>query len=231
NESALGKHIRIGSPNDSGPWLTVVGVAADVLYDWTTHVPAPTIYRPLTQAPQAASLIGLRTSSDPDSLETAVRSRIAGIDPDLPAFDMKPLDVAIHESTVGMGYTGAMMGILGFIALAIAIVGIYGVMAYSVGERTKEFGLRMAIGARPRDILWLAGRHGLIVSAVAFAIGVPSAVVCSRLLASLVYGTSPGDPLVFVGVPLALFLAVIFAGYIPARRAMRVDPMVALRYE
>jgi putative ABC transport system permease protein len=231
NESALGKHIRIGSPNDSGPWLTVVGVAADVLYDWTTHVPAPTIYRPLTQAPQAASLIGIRTSSDPVSLETAVRSRIAGIDPDLPAFDMKSLDVAIHESTVGLGYTGAMMGILGFIALAIAIVGIYGVMAYSVGERTKEFGLRMAIGARPRDILWLAGRQGLMVSAVAFAIGVPSAVVCSRLLASLVYGTSPGDTLVFVGVPLALFLAVIFAGYIPARRAMRVDPMVALRYE
>ncbi len=230
-ENPLGKHIRIGGPNDSGPWLTVVGVASDVLYDWTTHSPTPTIYRPLTQAPQAASLIGIRTSFDPASLESAVRNRIAAIDPDLPAFDVKPLDVAIYESTVGLGYTGAMMGVLGLIALAVAVVGIYGVMAYSVGERTKEFGLRMAIGARPRDILWLAGRHGLIVSAIAFAIGLPSAIVCARLLASLVYGTSPGDPLVFLGVPLALFLAVILAGYIPARRAMRVDPMVALRYE
>jgi putative ABC transport system permease protein len=230
-QNPIGKHIRMGSPGDSSPWLTVVGVAADVLYDWTTHAPAPTIYRPLTQAPQAASLIGIRTSSNPASLETAVRSRIAAIDADLPAFDVKPLDVAIHESTVGLGYTGAMMGILGLIALAVAIVGIYGVMAYSVGERTKEFGLRMAIGARPRDILWLAGRQGLIVSAAAFAIGLPSAIVCSRLLAGLVYGTSAGDPLVFVGVPFALFLAVILAGYIPARRAMRVDPMVALRYE
>jgi putative ABC transport system permease protein len=230
-ESPLGKHIRVGAPKDSGPWLTVIGVAADVLYDWTTHVPAPTIYRPLTQAPQAASLIGLRTSSDPASLEAAARARIAGIDPDLPAFDVKPLDVAIHESTVGLGYTGAMMGILGFIALAVAVVGIYGVMAYSVGERTKEFGLRMALGARPRDILWLAGRKGLIVSAVAFAVGFPSSIVCARLLASLIFGTSPGDPFVFVCVPLALLLAVIFAGYIPARRATRVDPMVALRYE
>jgi putative ABC transport system permease protein len=230
-ESPLGKHIRVGAPKDSGPWLTVIGVAADVLYDWTTHVPAPTIYRPLTQAPQAASLIGLRTSSDPASLEAAARARIAGIDPDLPAFDVKPLDVAIHESTVGLGYTGAMMGILGLIALAVAVVGIYGVMAYSVGERTKEFGLRMALGARPRDILWLAGRKGLIVSAVAFAVGFPSSIVCARLLASLIFGTSPGDPFVFVCVPLALLLAVIFAGYIPARRATRVDPMVALRYE
>ena len=231
NENPLGKHIRIGPPNESGPWLTVVGVAADVLYDWTTHVPTPTIYRPLTQAPQAASLIGIRTSSDAASLETAVRSRIAGIDPDLPAFDVKPLDVAIHESTVGLGYTGAMMGILGLIALAVAVVGIYGVMAYSAGERTKEFGLRMALGARPRDILWLAGRKGLLVSAAAFAVGFPSSIVCARLLASLIYGTSPGDPYVFFGVPLALLLAVICAGYIPARRAMRVDPMVALRYE
>jgi putative ABC transport system permease protein len=230
-ESPLGKHLRVGGPNDSSPWLTVVGVAADVLYDWTSHVPAPTIYRPLTQAPVAAALLGIRTSSDPASFEPAVRGRIVAIDPDLPAFDVKPLDVAIHESTVGLGYTGAMMGILGLIALAVAVVGIYGVMAYSVGERTKEFGLRMAIGARPRDILWLAGRHGLLVSAAAFAIGLPSAIVSARLLASLVYGTSPGDPLVFVGVPLALFLAVILAGYIPARRAMRVDPMVALRYE
>jgi putative ABC transport system permease protein len=230
-QSPLGKHLRIGGPEDSSPWLTVVGVAADVLYDWTSHVAAPTIYRPLTQAPLAASLIGIRSSSDPASLESAVRGRIAAIDPDLPAFDIKPLDVAIHESTVGLGYTGAMMGILGLIALAVAVVGIYGVMAYSVGERTKEFGLRMAIGARPRDILWLAGRHGLLVSAAAFAIGLPSAIVSARLLASLVYGTSPGDPLVFVGVPLALFLALILAGYIPARRAMRVDPMVALRYE
>jgi putative ABC transport system permease protein len=230
-ESALGKHLRIGGPDDSSPWLTVVGVAADVLYDWTSHVPAPTIYRPLTQAPLAASLLGIRTSSGPASLEPAVRGRIAAIDPDLPAFDMKPLDVAIHESTVGLGYMGAMMGILGLIALAVAVVGIYGVMAYSVGERRKEFGLRMAIGARPRDILWLAGRHGLLISATAFAIGLPSAIASARLVASLVYGTNPGDPLVFVGVPLALFLAVILAGYIPARRAMRVDPMVALRYE
>ena len=230
-ESALGKRIRIGEPNGSGPWLTVVGVAADVLYDWTRNVPVPTVYRPLTQAPRAATLMGIRTSADPAALEPFVRGRFASLDPELPAFDVKPLDVAIYESTVGLGYTRAMMGILGVIALTVAMVGIYGVMAYSVGARTREFGVRMAVGARGIDILWLACRHGLLVSAAAFAIGLPAALVCVRLLARLVFGTSPGDPAVFVGVPLGLFAAVILAGFIPARHAMRVDPLAALRYE
>ena len=230
-ESALGKQIRIGGPADSGPWLTVVGITADVLYDWTNQVPPPTIYRPLTQAPQAASLLGIRTVGDPTSLGQATRARIASIDPELPAFDLKPLDVAIHESTVGLGYTGAMMGILGLIALAVAVVGIYGIMAYTVGERTNEFGVRIAMGAQREDILWLASRHGLLISAAAFAIGLPAAIAGARFLAGLIYGTSPGDPVVFAGVPIILFAAVLTAGYIPAHRATRVDPLAALRYE
>ena len=230
-ESALGKQIRIGGPADSGPWLTVVGITVDVLYDWTSQVPQPTIYRPLTQAPPAASLLGIRTAGDPASLEKAARSQIALIDSELPAFDIKPLDVAIHESTVGLGYTGAMMGILGLITLAVAVVGIYGVMAYTVGERTNEFGVRIAMGAQRKDILWLASRHGLLISAVAFAIGLPAAIASARLLAGLIYGTSPGDLAVFAGVPIILFAAVLIAGYFPARRATRVDPIAVLRYE
>jgi putative ABC transport system permease protein len=229
--SALGKQIRIGGPADSGPWLTVVGMTADVLYDWTSQVPQPTIYRPLAQAPPAASLLGIRTAGDPALLEKAARSRIAFIDSELPAFDVKPLDVAIHESTVGLGYTGTMMGILGLITLAVAVVGIYGVMAYTVGERTNEFGVRIAMGAQRKDILWLASRHGLLISAVAFAIGLPAAIASARLLAGLIYGASPGDPAVFAGVPIILFAAVLLAGYIPARRATQVDPIAALRYE
>ena len=168
---------------------------------------------------------------DPASLGQAARARIAAIDPELPAFDVKPLDVAIHESTVGLGYTGAMMGILGLITLAVAVVGIYGVMAYTVSERTNEFGVRIAMGAQRKDILWLASRHGLLISAVAFVIGLPAAVAGARLLAGLIYGTSPGDPVVFAGVPIILFAAVLTAGYIPARRATRVDPLAALRYQ
>ncbi len=230
-ESAVGKRIRMGAPDSSGPWLTVVGVAADVLYDWTSRVPQSTIYLPLPQAPNAVSLLAIRTDVDPASYVQATRARIAAIDPNLPAFDVKTLALAIHESTVGLGYTDGMMAVLGLIALAVAVVGVYGVMANSVGERTHEFGVRMALGAQPRDVLWLASRRGLLIAAAGFAIGVPAAIACARLLAALVYGASPSDPATFIGVPLLLGFAVSVACYIPARRAMRVDPLVALRYE
>jgi len=104
-------------------------------------------------------------------------------------------------------------------------------MAYTVGERTNEFGVRIAMGAQREDILWLASRHGLLISAAAFAIGLPAAIAGARFLAGLIYGTSPGDPVVFAGVPIILFAAVLTAGYIPAHRATRVDPLAALRYE
>src|SRR5436189_251801 len=113
----------------------------------------------------------------------------------------------------------------------LTVVGIYGIMAYTVGERTNEFGVRIAMGAEREDILWLASRHGLLISAAAFAIGLPAAIAGARFLAGLIYGTSPGDPVVFAGVPIILFAAVLTAGYIPAHRATRVDPLAALRYE
>src|SRR5206468_3821873 len=149
----------------------VVGIAGDVLYDWTSHMPQPALYRPLTQAPPAGSLLGIRVGATPNSYAAAVRARIAAIDPEMPPFDLKPLSDAIDESTVGLGYTSAMMGILGAIAFAISVVGVYGLMTYTVGERVHEFGIRIALGARRRDVLWLVSRYGLLLVVAGLAIG------------------------------------------------------------
>lgn len=230
-QSAIGRHIQLGNANSTQPWLTIVGVAANVLYDWTDQLPEPAIYVPYEQAPLSETFLAIRTNADAAGFSANARAAIASIDPQLPAFNVMPLSSAIHESIVGLAFTADMMGALGFIALLIALVGVYGVMSYAVAERTHEFGVRMALGAKPRDVLWLVSRRGAWLAGAGIVIGVPLAVLTARALATLIYGTSAMDLNVFAGIAGLVALVIAAACYIPARRAMKVDPMVALRYE
>jgi putative ABC transport system permease protein len=161
----------------------------------------------------------------------AIRGSVASVDPDQPVYDAMTLERVISNAIVGLSYVAANMGVLGLIALVLASVGVYGVMAYAVTERTHEIGVRLALGARPSDVMKMLISRGLVLTAIGIAIGLPMTFALERLLASLLFGVSATDLISFGGGAAALAVVALLACYFPARRAMRVDPMVALRYE
>jgi len=230
-ESAIGKRIRGGRPGDN-PWLTIVGVTGEVKYEWIKSAPEQAFYRPYSQAARHFSSIALRVASgDPMQLADTVRRRIAAIDPDLPLYDMKTHARLIYESTIGLAYPAVMLAVIGAMGLLLSAVGVYGVMAYAVADRTREFGIRMALGAPPADVLRLVLRRGAALTLTGLAVGLPGAYALAQLLAGVLFGINAGDATTFAGVPLLLTAVAALACYVPARRAARVDPLVALRYE
>ncbi len=230
DENPLGKKVRVGD-DDSNPWLTVVGVVDDVHYNWLQKNDIPTLYRPYRQNPPHYTTVVLRTDGDPLAFVSAVRSKFAAIDSELPIYEVKPLDVVINESIVGIAYVAAMMAAIGVIALVLASVGVYGVMSYSVSERTHEMGIRMAMGATAAAIHRLIIGNGMLLTGIGIAIGLPLAFGLARALSSLLFGVNAADPFAFIGLPLILASVAALASYLPARRAVRVDPLTALRYE
>jgi putative ABC transport system permease protein len=230
-ENPIGKKIKIGKTNSDGAWMTIVGIVDDIHYTWINKQELPTIYRSYRQAPPFYGSLILRTEGNPLTFVPVVRSEVAAVDPNLPLFDVLPLDRVITNSIVGIAYVAAMMAVLGLIALVLASVGIYGVMSYSVGERTHEIGVRMAMGATSKDVQRLILRTGLSLTIIGMAIGLPLALGLAYLLSSLLFGVKAADPFAFLGLPLLLAGVATVACYLPARRAVRLDPLAALRYE
>ena len=230
-QDVMGKRIKQGRPISIEPWLTIVGVVDDTKYNPYFQAVDGVVYMPYAQNANMNAAFLLRTKGDPLRLVPAARATVRSVDPEQPIYELKTLARLTYEELVGFWFVAALMGALGVIALVLASSGVYGVMAHSVTERTHEIGIRLALGAEPGRVLrWIAGR-GLRLAVIGLGIGFVLAFALARLLSSLVLGVSVNDPLIFVGGPAFLGAVALAASYVPARRAMRVDPLVALRYE
>jgi putative ABC transport system permease protein len=225
NEDPIGHRIKT---ND---WSTIVGVVGSVKHAVVSARPEPQVYFPETQSPDRAMAVTLRAAGDPLRLAAAVRDTVRALDPGLPVLKLRTMQQVVLDSLSDERLMTSFVAGLGAFALLLAAIGIYGVIAYSVTQRTKEMGVRMALGATPGNVLRLVVRKGALLAVVGVALGVPAALAAARVMRSLLYGVSPHDLTVFAGVPLLLLLVALAASYIPARRAARVDPLVALREE
>jgi len=216
-----------------GEWFTIVGVARDSKYHRVTENPQPYFYIPIRQIfrPEYGLTFHLRTSGSMSEAMVALRREASAIDPAITIFDAEPMTEYISASLFGAKITADLLCLLSGIGLLLAVMGLYGVMAYSVAQRTREFGVRVAIGARQTDILRLILSESARLALFGTVAGLILAAVSTRMVASQIYDVSPLDPLTFAGVGLALMAIAFLASYIPAYRAAKVDPMVALRYE
>ena len=219
------------SDGADAPKVTVVGVVADVSHATYDREPRATMYLPYQQAPALWMDVGVRTAGDPLRLAPAIIGAIRSVDPEQPITDMRTMEKSIHNEAIGLNYVAVLMGIFGAIALVLSGIGVYGVMAYLVSEQTHEIGIRMALGAPRENVMGMVFRRGMRTTAIGLVAGLPMAYGFARLMASLIYGVTASDPVTFAGIPLTLIGAAALAIYIPARRAMKIDPIVALRYE
>jgi putative ABC transport system permease protein len=231
-EDPVGKRFKYGDDGESGaPWMTVVGVVGDMR---RTGYDAPVRYEtflPYAQNPSARMTLVVRTAGDPLALVTTARGAVRAIDPDQPVYAVKSMDQLLSEMVAQRRFSMALLGTFAALALALGLVGVYGVTSYLVAQRTREVGLRIALGANPRRLVRMVVRQGMAVAGAGLAAGIVAAVAVTRLMAGLLYEVSPTDAATLAAVTALLAAATLLANYLPARRAARVDPLTALRSE
>lgn len=210
---------------------TIVGVVADIKQRALTAEVMPQAFVPLAQAPTATMFLTVRSSVDPISLVSSIRKQLTDLDSSVPLYNVQTMDDVVAAQVASQRFNAAALAAFAGLAVLLAAVGIYGVMAYAVGQRTREIGVRMALGAEPGDVLRMVLRQGLGLTLLGIALGLCAALGLTRLMRTMVYGVKTTDPLTFIGVTAAFLAVALAACWIPARRATRVDPVIALRYE
>jgi len=231
NEDPVGKRLKFGRRGSNAPWMTVVGIVGNIKTDGLDLPDQPHLYLSILQNPGYAMAVYLRTGSSPVSLTQALRQQVQAVDANLPVFGERSMEDLVSASLAQRRFAMQVVGIFGAVALLLAGIGIYGVMAYSVSQRTREIGIRLALGASPSNILRWVLRQGMLLTLAGVAVGLLGALALTRLLRSLLFGVAPTDPVTYAGLAVLLASVALVACWVPARRATRVDPMVALRYE
>jgi putative ABC transport system permease protein len=235
NEEALGKRFKVGGPDAQRPWVTIVGVVGDVRQMGLDAPVKPEMYLPYKQVNYqpwfAPGYLVIRTSVEPTSLTAAVRREVYAVDPEQPVANVQTMAEILGEESQQRRVGMTLFAVFAGLALALASLGIYGVLSFFVIQHTQEIGVRLALGAQPRSILALVLRRGMRLALAGVGLGLMGALALTRLMQSQLFGVSPSEPLTYAGIALLLTTVALLACYLPARRAMRVDPMVALRYE
>jgi putative ABC transport system permease protein len=235
DQDPIGRRLWIGKP--MGPEWTepspreIVGVVGDIHGESLASAPDPTMYLPYAQRPIVEAYFVIRTRQSPSPAVPRIRQAMSEVDPDLPLAEVKTMDDVLANSVTDWRFRTILLALFGGLALFIAAIGIYGVISYSVAQRTQEFGVRMALGAQRTDVLKMVVGQGLKLTLTGVGAGIVGALVLTRFMSSLLYGVKATDPVTFIAVSLVLTVVALLAVFLPARRATKVDPMVALRYE
>jgi predicted permease len=231
NGNAVGKRLKLGSGTNNNPWLTVVGVVANVKQYGLDTDSRVASYMPHSQVPAGTMYLTMRTRSNPAHLANAVTKEVRALEPNVLTYDVKTMTQWLSGSLARRRFAMLALGLFAGVAMLLAAVGIYGVMSYTMAQRTREIGVRVALGAQRRDVLSLVIRQAVNLGLIGTAIGLVGCLAVTRLVASLLYRISPSDPWTLAGASMLLVIVTILASWLPAQRAAKIDPIEALRHE